>query len=149
MEQRNEPKTAELIKNARYCCGDIKCEGEKDCGDYCLDGRDDRNGDLRWCRQWLVHDLADRLEQLERENAKLTARAEKAEAERDAELSKAVRAVLVEIMGRLASFENYFSPCNFCEYENGERVECKQCYENGNFKYRGCAKAKQSKEVEE
>ena len=91
MEQRNEPTTAELIKSARYCCGDIKCEGEKDCGDYCLDGRDERNGDLRWCRQWLVHDLADRLEQLERESVRITdeltamtARAEKAEEEQDA-----------------------------------------------------------------
>ena len=91
MEQRNEPSTEELVKNARYCCGDIECEGEKDCGDYCLDGRDERNGDLRWCRQWLVRDLADRLENLQRtvaekdaQIASLTARAEQAERERDA-----------------------------------------------------------------
>ena len=114
MEQRNEPSTAEIVESIEQM-GDLRCDV-----------------------------AAYRLEQLERQNAEkdaqiaaLTARAEKAEAERDAAISRAVRAVLVEIMGRLASLENYFPPCNFCEYENGERAECKQCYENGNFKWRG------------
>lgn len=161
--ERNEPTTAEytpdeLIGAVRWCWVNHEtsgcygcplehkpCDGLEEALANCVERLNRENVDL--CID--CGEMTITIEQLERDNAALTARAENAEAERDAELSKAVRAVLIEIMGRLASFENYFPPCNFCEYENGERVECKQCYENGNFKYRGCAKVKQNKEVEE
>ena len=74
MEQRNEPTTAEIVKETRLCSQpDWNC-------DKCS-----RNGmPFGDCFTELYLQAADRLEQLERENAELTARAEKAGAERDA-----------------------------------------------------------------
>lgn len=55
-----------LIKNARVCCGDVEIDEEKeDCGDYCIDSRDCRGTEIRWCRQWLIHDLCEAIEALQ------------------------------------------------------------------------------------
>lgn len=43
-----------LIENAKVCCGDIEAE---DCGERCINPRDKRGNELRWCSQWLIHDL--------------------------------------------------------------------------------------------
>lgn len=57
-----------LVENAKVCCGDIETE---DCSQYCIDPRDNRDGELRWCRQWLIHDLHTALSTLQTENEKL------------------------------------------------------------------------------
>ena len=44
----------ELIENAKVCCGDIEVE---DCIEHCKNPCDKRGEELRWCRQWLIHDL--------------------------------------------------------------------------------------------
>lgn len=57
-----------LIKNARVYCGDIEIDEDKeDCGDYCIDSRDCRGTEIRWCRQWLIHDLCEAIEALQAE----------------------------------------------------------------------------------
>lgn len=65
MEQRNEPTTAEIVSGLRSCPDCDSCLLSKK---KCLD---------------IEKVAANRLEQLERENAELKSRAEKAEAERD------------------------------------------------------------------
>ena len=61
------PSTQQMIECARHCCGDL----DGDCVEHCVIRCENRNGDVRWCREWLIHDLADRLEELEKENAEL------------------------------------------------------------------------------
>ena len=62
-----------LIENAKVCCGDIETE---DCSQYCIDPRDSRDSGLRWCRQWLIHDLHTALSTLQAENERLRAELE-------------------------------------------------------------------------
>ena len=57
-----------LIENAKACCGDIDTE---DCTDYCINPRDKRGEDMRFCRQWLVHDLHTAISSLRAENRRL------------------------------------------------------------------------------
>lgn len=59
-----------LIENAKACCGDIDTE---DCTDYCINPRDKRGEDMRFFRQWLVHDLHTVISSLRDENKKLRA----------------------------------------------------------------------------
>lgn len=59
-----------LIENAKACCGDIDTE---DCTDYCINPRDKRGEDMRFCRQWLVHDLHTAISSLRAENDNLRA----------------------------------------------------------------------------
>lgn len=44
----------ELVENAKVCCGDIEVE---DCVERCKNPCDKRGEEVRWCRQWLIHDL--------------------------------------------------------------------------------------------
>lgn len=60
-----------LIENAKVCCGDIETE---DCSRYCIDPRDSRDSGLRWCRQWLIHDLHTALSTLQDELDVMTQR---------------------------------------------------------------------------
>lgn len=61
----------ELVENAKVCCGDIKVE---DCAERCKNPFDKRGEEVRWCRQWLIHDLHTAI-------TDLLSRAEAAEAE--------------------------------------------------------------------
>ena len=59
----------QIIKAMEYCCGNIKSDEE--CSeDMCYQASlpEDRNGDTRWCRQWLIKDA---LELIERQKAKI------------------------------------------------------------------------------
>ena len=50
----------EIIKAMNYCCGNIEKDGEcKE--DMCYQAAlpEDRDGDIRWCRQWLMKDALD------------------------------------------------------------------------------------------
>ena len=50
----------QIIKAMEYCCGNIKSDEE--CSeDMCYQASlpEDRNGDTRWCRQWLIKDAFD------------------------------------------------------------------------------------------
>lgn len=50
----------QIIKALEYCCGNIKSDEE--CSeDMCYQASlpEDRNGDTRWCRQWLIKDAFD------------------------------------------------------------------------------------------
>lgn len=53
-----------LIENAKACCGDTETE---DCAAFCINPRDTRGGEVRWCRQWLIHDLHAALSTLQAE----------------------------------------------------------------------------------
>lgn len=70
-----------LIENAKVCCGDIEAE---DCGERCINPRDKRGNELRWCSQWLIHDLHIALSAFQAENEKLRAELEQVRQERDA-----------------------------------------------------------------
>ena len=51
---------AQIIKAMEYCCGNIKSDeecSEDEC--YQVSLPEDRNGDTRWCRQWLIKDALD------------------------------------------------------------------------------------------
>lgn len=61
-------KIEALIKNARVCYGDIEIDEDKEeCSNYCIDSRDCRGTEIRWCRQWLIHDLCEAIEALQAE----------------------------------------------------------------------------------
>ena len=67
--------TAEkIVKTMRYCCDDIKhneeCNLEK-C--YQVGLLETRDGDSRFCRQWLIHDAADLIENQAKEIESLKA----------------------------------------------------------------------------
>lgn len=50
----------QIIKALEYCCGNITFDS--DCsahGCYQASLPEDRNGDIRWCRQWLMKDTFD------------------------------------------------------------------------------------------
>ena len=50
----------QIIKALEYCCGNITFDS--DCsthGCYQVSLPEDRNGDIRWCRQWLMKDALD------------------------------------------------------------------------------------------
>lgn len=50
----------EIIQAMNYCCGNIEKDGEcKE--DMCYQATlpEDRDGDTRWCRQWLMKDALD------------------------------------------------------------------------------------------
>lgn len=66
-----------LIENAKVCCGDIETE---DCSERCINPNDKRGNEVRWCSQWLIHDLHIALSALQAENEKLRARARTGEA---------------------------------------------------------------------
>ena len=92
MEQ-HEPTTEEIVKALRYCADEDKacCSGEKDniCPYYdkgLMAHPNDKNYP-EYCDILLMRNAADRLEQLQRENEELTARAERAEKERDAAIA--------------------------------------------------------------
>lgn len=55
-----------FVLNMRYCCEDIEIDEDSDdeCSNHCLDCRDCREEGARFCRQWLVHDAADLIENL-------------------------------------------------------------------------------------
>lgn len=61
----------QIIKAMEYCCGNIKSDEE--CSEdmcYQVSLPEGRNGDIRWCRQWLIKDALDlinrRKEEIER-----------------------------------------------------------------------------------
>ena len=59
----------QIIKALEYCCGNITFDS--DCsahGCYQASLPEDRNGDIRWCRQWLMKDA---LELIERQKAEI------------------------------------------------------------------------------
>lgn len=50
----------QIIKALEYCCGNIKSDEE--CSEdmcYQVSLPEGRNGDIRWCRQWLIKDALD------------------------------------------------------------------------------------------
>ena len=50
----------EIIQAMNYCCGNIKSD-EESSEDMCYQVSlpEGRNGDIRWCRQWLIKDALD------------------------------------------------------------------------------------------
>ena len=66
----------QIIKAMEYCCGNIKSDEE--CSEdmcYQVSLPEGRNGDIRWCRQWLIKDALDlinrqkaEIERLKKEN---------------------------------------------------------------------------------
>lgn len=57
----------QIVNALEYCCGNITFDS--DCsahGCYQVSLPEDRNGDIRWCRQWLMKDT---LELIERQKA--------------------------------------------------------------------------------
>lgn len=63
-----------LIENAKVCCGDIETE---DCSERCINPNDKRGNEVRWCRQWLIHDLHIALSAFQAENEQLRAEVER------------------------------------------------------------------------
>ena len=62
----------QIIKAMEYCCGNIKSDDE--CSeDMCYQASlpEDRNGDTRWCRQWLIKDALDLVNRQKAENEDL------------------------------------------------------------------------------
>lgn len=57
-----------LIENAKVCCGDIETE---DCSERCINPNDKRGNEVRWCSQWLIHDLHIALSTIQIENQAL------------------------------------------------------------------------------
>lgn len=62
-----------LLENMRYCCGDMGYDDE--CTDHCIDPRDNRENEEepRFCRQWLIRDAANVIEELQNQLAAVTA----------------------------------------------------------------------------
>ena len=59
----------QIIKALEYCCGNITFDSECSAyGCYQVSLPEDRNGDIRWCRQWLMKDA---LELIERQKAEI------------------------------------------------------------------------------
>ena len=59
----------QIVNALEYCCGNITFDS--DCsahGCYQVSLPEDRNGDIRWCRQWLMKDT---LELIERQKAEI------------------------------------------------------------------------------
>ena len=75
-----------LLENMRYCCGDMGYDDE--CSDHCIDPRDNRENEEepRFCRQWLIRDAANVIEELQNQFAAVTA--ERDAAVNDAELMR-------------------------------------------------------------
>ena len=82
-----------LIENAKVCCGDIETE---DCSERCINPNDKRGNEVRWCSQWLIHDLHIALSALQAENEKL--RAELERVKRDS-LARGTRRAAVDETG--------------------------------------------------
>lgn len=61
MNVLKEMSTDELIRRMRICCGDINID-DNDCD--CCPITDEQPEGLRFCRQWLMKEAADRLEAL-------------------------------------------------------------------------------------
>ena len=101
-----------LLENMRYCCGDMGYDDE--CSDHCIDPRDNRENEEepRFCRQWLIRDAANVIEELQNQFAAVTA-------ERDAAVEDLKRAI----------FDGDTNSCTFCKHENS-KPESPYCLAN-------------------
>ena len=72
----------QIIKALEYCCGNITFDS--DCsahGCYQASLPEDRNGDIRWCRQWLMKDALDLVNRQKAENERLLQKLQQAKSE--------------------------------------------------------------------
>ena len=56
------PTFDEIIRAMEYCCGNTKQGDDEECTEkvcYQCALPEDRNGDIRWCRHWLIKDALD------------------------------------------------------------------------------------------
>lgn len=61
-----------IIQAMNYCCGNIKSDEE--CSEdmcYQVSLPEGRNGDIRWCRQWLIKDALDLIDRQKAEIERL------------------------------------------------------------------------------
>ena len=101
----------QIIKALEYCCGNITFDS--DCsahGCYQVSLPEDRNGDIRWCRQWLMKDA---LELIERQKAEINELKQK--------LQQAKSEAIKEFAERLKEEMQLDDDCNYdcinCHYE--------------------------------
>lgn len=116
-----------IIGNMRVCCGDIPLDEDMDCGEVCANPRDMRNGELRFCRQWLMKDaaniieaLCDELDKAVAKGVQLEIELEQVKRERDAAV-KDIEYLLSE--GTLAC--DFCKNIDTCTYNSFEDTYCK------------------------
>lgn len=126
-----------LLENMRYCCGDMGYDDE--CSDHCIDPRDNRENEEepRFCRQWLIRDAANVIEELQNQLAAVTAERDAAMNDLNA-IGKGDEICLYCIHNldggdnaekcRKVDFE-----CNKCDATCG----CRSCQYNSNWEWRG------------
>ena len=100
-----------LVENMRVCCGDVQLDDDVECAEFCANPCDMRNGELRFCRQWLLKDAADMIEFLVSKLDEVTTKGIKLEIE--LEQTKQERDEAVKDIEYLLSEDN--CGCDFCQ----------------------------------
>ena len=149
-----------LIESAKICCGDVETE---DCIAVCISPADKRGDDLRWCRQWMIHDLHTALSTLRAENEKLRAEVEslkkghcagcsipavKAEQIRDLTDAPKLRAELEQVKAeRDAAIKDLkmVAVCDTCANEHNP--SCPGCNDAENWDWRGGQKERRYENI--
>lgn len=124
-----------LVENMRVCCGDVPLDDDMECAEFCASPCDMRNGELRFCRQWLLKDAADMIEFLVAKLDEVVTNSVKLEIE--LEQTKREKDAAVEDLREFASCLH----CAYLMYDCAHRACSADSHEG--WKWRGVKKEEQ------